>query len=56
MNVATQTPVKENEVQDKQLPAWKKPVIMRIELARTLFRSGSAIDCEAGSVPVPCGT
>jgi len=34
---------KENEVQE-QLPAWKKPVIMRIELARTMIHFGSGGD------------
>jgi len=34
---------KDNEVQE-QLPTWKKPVIMRIELKRTMLLLGSGTD------------
>jgi len=43
---------KENEPQE-QLPTWKKPVIMHIELKRTMFFTGSALDCATGSVGCP---
>jgi len=42
---------KENEVQDKQLSAWRKPVIMRIELKRTWLGGSDQEDAEASTPP-----
>jgi len=36
---------KDNELQEQELTTWHKPVIMRIELKRTMFGSSSLTDC-----------
>jgi len=56
MNVDTQTPVKENEVQEQQLPKWKKPVIMRIEFKRTMEDAGSGEDSIGKTNTDPTGS